>query len=322
MLCTTVAGHQFNPTIIPDGVGGAIVAWLDQRGYPVTGIYAQRVDAAGTPLWTAAGAPFCTAGIVGNYLAIASDQAGGAIVTWHDSRNGTADIYAQRVSGAGAPQWTTDGLALCTAANDQFNPTITSDGAGGAIVTWADGRTGVGLDLDIYAQRVNAAGVPQWTACGVALCTATGSQAAPTIVSDGADGAIVTWHDWRNRNITPYATDIYAQRVFGSGGVVAVSPPSAPAHFQLLALSPNPTRDGQMTIRFNLPSSERVSAEVFDLEGKRVRTLATDREFPAGRQALGWDGRNDAGLGLPTGVYFVEVRVGMHAEARRAILLH
>jgi flagellar hook assembly protein FlgD len=77
-----------------------------------------------------------------------------------------------------------------------------------------------------------------------------------------------------------------------------------------------------MTIRFNLPSSERASAEVFDLEGKRVRRLATDREFPAGTQALGWDGRNDAGVGLPSGVYFVKVRVGTHSEARRAVLLH
>src|SRR6185436_7767686 len=105
--------------------------------------------------------------------------------------------------------------------------------------------------------------------------------------------------------------------VYGSGGVVAVSPPGAPARFQLLAPSPNPTRDGQLTIRFNLPSSERVSAEVLDLAGHRVRTLATEREFSPGPQVLGWDGKNDAGVRLPSGVYFVEVRAGTHVEARR-----
>jgi hypothetical protein len=69
---------------------------------------------------------------------------GGAIVTWEDFRSGTSngDIYAQRVNLAGGPQWTTDGVALCTAANNQYNPTIASDGAGGAIVTWSDGRSG------------------------------------------------------------------------------------------------------------------------------------------------------------------------------------
>ena len=61
------------------------------------------------------------------------------------------DIYAQRVNAAGSPQWTADGVALCTAANDQRDPTIVSDGAGGAIVTWDDRRNG---GYDIYAQHV------------------------------------------------------------------------------------------------------------------------------------------------------------------------
>ena len=75
-------------------------------------------------------------------------------------------------------------VALCTAANDQGPPMIVSDGAGGAIVTWEDFRSGT--NWDIYAQRVSAAGVPQWTANGVALCTAANTQGSPMIVSDGA----------------------------------------------------------------------------------------------------------------------------------------
>ena len=112
------------------------------------------------------------------------------------AKRGDSDIYAQRVNASGVPQWTADGVALCTAANYQAYPTIVSDGAGGAIVTWQDGRSGYrNSAADIYAQRVNALGVPQWTADGVALCTAASSQGSPTIVSDGAGGAIVTWQD-------------------------------------------------------------------------------------------------------------------------------
>ena len=96
-------------------------------------------------------------------------------------------------------QWQLDGVALCTVASDQVYPTIVSDGAGGAIVTWVDYRNGT---ADIYAQRVNAAGAPQWTADGVALCTAASDQSSPTIVSDGAGGAIVTWEDSRSGTST------------------------------------------------------------------------------------------------------------------------
>src|SRR5262249_27048992 len=148
----------------------------------------------------------CTAANDQLYPTIISDGAGGAIVTWEDARSGSNDIYVQRVNAAGVPQWTANGVGICTATDTQDLPTIASDGAGGAIITWSDFRSGT--NRDIYAQRVNAAGAPQWTANGVAVCTATGSQFNPTIVSDGSGGAIITWEDDRND-----IGDIYAQRV-------------------------------------------------------------------------------------------------------------
>src|SRR5438128_1188670 len=115
--------------------------------------------------WRMDGAPVCTAAYSQFYPAIVSDGAGGAIVTWDDYRSGDADIYAQRVDAAGALQWTADGVALCNAGNDQRSPTIVSDGAGGAIVTWFDRRSWP--YYHVFAQRMDAAGVPQWTAYGV-----------------------------------------------------------------------------------------------------------------------------------------------------------
>jgi len=64
---------------------------------------------------------------------IASDGAGGAIITWSDLRSGTdSDIYAQHVLASGLvdPGWPVDGRAICTAAGDQSSPAIVSDGAG------------------------------------------------------------------------------------------------------------------------------------------------------------------------------------------------
>ena len=212
-LCTA-AFNQFDPTIVSDGAGGAIVTWYDFRNGADPDIYAQRVNASGAPQWTANGVAICTVANDQGSPTIVSDGAGGAIVPWYDYRSGNADIYAQRVNASGAPQWTANGVAICTAASDQGSPTIVSDGAGGAIVTWYDYRSG---NFDIYAQRVNASGAPQWTADGVALSTAANHQAYPTIVSDGAGGAIVTWYDSRSGT----NNDIYAQRVeldFGSWG--------------------------------------------------------------------------------------------------------
>ena len=211
-LCTATDG-QFGPTIVSDGAGGAIVTWVDHRSGTDTDIYAQRISAAGMVLLVVDCVALCTATGDQALPTIISDGAGGAIVTWFDYRSSNFDIYAQRISADGTPQWTANGVALCTATGDQYYPTIVSDGTGGAIVTWEDLRSGI--DTDIYAQRISADGMVLWVANGVALCTAGGGQQDPTIVSDGA-GAIVTWWDLRSGfgNF-----DIYAQRISTDGTV-------------------------------------------------------------------------------------------------------
>jgi len=158
--------------------------------------------------WIPDGVALCTAPGNQQYPTVASDGAGGAIVTWFDKRSGTNDIYAQRVSSTGVAQWTANGVALCTAASYQEYPVIASDGAGGAVVAWYDYRSGHNR---VYAQKVDASGVVQWTTDGVALCPFPYGQQSPRIISDGAGGAIVAWWDYRGDD------DIYAQRVGGSG---------------------------------------------------------------------------------------------------------
>jgi hypothetical protein len=151
---------------------------------------------------------------------IVSDGAGGATLRGETAQRPLRHLRATD-KRLGAVQWTADGVAICTATNDQRTPTIVSDGAGGAIITWDDGRSD---SYDIYAQRINASGVVQWTADGVAICTATNAQSYPTIVSDGAGGAIITWFDERSGS-----SDIYAQRVRSDGTLGGNSAPLADA---------------------------------------------------------------------------------------------
>ncbi len=208
-LCTST-GLAVHPTLISDGASGAIVAWTDARGGSAAfDVYAQRVSGAGVVQWTPEGLPVCTAGSYQEYPTLVGDDAGGAIIAWEDWRNGSWDVYAQRISAGGAAQWTANGVAVSTAAGGQHFPFLTPDGVGGAIVVWFDQRNG---GEGIYAQRISAAGVPQWTANGVALCADAGMWDALALTTDGAGGAIVVWDDLRNGN-----RDLYAQRVSASG---------------------------------------------------------------------------------------------------------
>ncbi len=208
-ICSAT-GDQESPTIVSDGSGGAIITWQDARSGN-NDIYAQRVNSSGVPQWTPDGVGISTAANDQMYPTIDTDGSGGAIITWQDTRSGNYDIYAQRVNTSGVPQWTADGVAICTATSNQQYPTIVSDSSGGAIITWEDPRSG---NFDIYAQRVNASGVVQWTPDGDTVCSATGDQQFPTIITDGSGGAIITWEDARSGSY-----DIYAQRVNASGAV-------------------------------------------------------------------------------------------------------
>jgi hypothetical protein len=210
---STAASGQVDPQITSDGAGGAIITWEDYRTGRNYDIYAQRINSTGNVQWTADGVAISSDGNYQTSPQITSDGAGGAIITWRDTRNSTDDIYAQRVNSAGAPMWTPDGVAISTTAREQYSPQITSDGAGGAIITWSDMRD---WNNDIYAQRVNADGVVLWTADGVPITTAIYAQIEPQITSDRVGGAIITWSD--DRNDGDY--DIYAQRVNGAGNTL------------------------------------------------------------------------------------------------------
>jgi len=150
-ICDNPA-DQLNPTMVSDGSGGAIITWQDWRLSSFSDIYAQHVDASGIHQWPRNGVGICTASGTQNYPTIASDGSGDAIITWWDNRRtGFADIYAQRVDLSGSGLWGRNGVAICTALGGKGCPTIVSDGSGGAIIAWKDGRN---ADFDIYAQRV------------------------------------------------------------------------------------------------------------------------------------------------------------------------
>lgn len=107
------------------------------------------------------------------------------------------------------------GLAVCTAANDQWYQQAIEDGRGGAFFVWRDDRAATPSNpsnYDIYAQHVDAAGFLLWGANGIAVCSDPASQDRPALCSDGAGGIFVVWSDPRF-----LSTDVWAQRIDSTG---------------------------------------------------------------------------------------------------------
>ncbi len=122
--------------------------------------------------------------------------------------------------------------------------------------------------------------------------------------------------------LTPYTAFLVVEPQFG-GGTSVTDDSKIPAKFLLEQNYPNPFNP-TTTIRYSVPSSPSgknfVILEVFDLLGRRVRTLVT-RSESAGSHEVIWDGRNDVGMSLPSGLYFCRLIAGGETAVRSMMLL-
>jgi len=82
---------------------------------------------------------------------------------------------------------------------------------------------------------------------------------------------------------------------------------------------PNPF-NGTTRIRYSLARSTRVELFILNVRGQRVRTLA-DGVVGAGSHVVSWDGRNDGGRRVSSGVYLIMLRIGDRAFTRKALLV-
>lgn len=208
-ICTE-ADTQSNLSILADGSGGAIIAWMDYRPSPggAPDIYAQRINASGTTLWTADGVMVCGGPGIQEFPSMAPFGSGGAFVMWFDDRSGSHhDVYAGRVTPVGfVPDG--NGVAITNTPALDEDPEAIVSVSPGALITWIDRRNG---NFDIYGARFSNTGL-LLDPLGIAICTDISDQYYQAGIPDGSGGAIVAWMDVRLE-----AT--WAQRI-NSAGVV------------------------------------------------------------------------------------------------------
>ncbi len=92
-----------------------------------------------------------------------------------------------------------------------------------------------------------------------------------------------------------------------------------PARFAIRGNSPNPFNPST-TISFTLPSSSRAELAVYSITGQRVRTLLSG-PMTAGTHSAMWDGRDDSGKAVSSGVYLVRLRAGKTVSSHKMLLM-
>ncbi len=93
----------------------------------------------------------------------------------------------------------------------------------------------------------------------------------------------------------------------------------SPYTYQLSNNYPNPFNP-ETTIRYQLAKQGEVKIAIFNLLGQRVRTLV-DEVKPAGVHILKWNGTNDVGIRVSSGVYFYQIKSGDFLKVQKMLLL-
>jgi hypothetical protein len=91
---------------------------------------------------------------------------------------------------------------------------------------------------------------------------------------------------------------------------------SSPA---LTSVYPNPFNP-QTTVEYSMSARGRVRIAIYDARGSLVRSLV-DQAMPAGKHSMTWDGVDETGHTVSSGIYFVRMIAGTHAETRKIVLV-
>jgi hypothetical protein len=312
----------------PDGAGGAFVHWIRPQG-GTFGSRLLRILSSGeiAPGWPAGGVPDVADSTRLHFIrALAADGEGGVFACVAIDTSGISQPNVMRVlhfeaTGEPAADWPADGRRVPEPPATDFSSIweapqlIVSDARGGVYTVWAQTALPNGDFAVIGAMHFDQFGAPVagWPEGGIPVCDTPGQRRGVQIAADGIGGTYVVWND----NRPPYPEGVffaYASRL-DEFDVLAVDPaaPAPPA----LSAGPNPFGE-TVSLSLALAEAGNVRLDVLDVSGRIVRRVVSGW-LPAGRHALAWDGRTDAGSDAPAGLYFVRGSLGGREFGARVV---
>lgn len=294
----------------PDGV---FVMWKDLRGDGIFNFWGQHISKEGNRLWDPLGVNLADREREQELPAITSTGTG-VVFAWCENINGMHDIIAQKFTFPGVPQWGTLGNYIVQKDSTQSNPTLVSFDGNGMMIAWTDY---LAIESDIYYDYINANGSVVLGGGGAILSNASKAQYNPKATALN-DEAIVVWADGRSSGKTEIL-GLYAMKVNNQS--VANSDASAtpvPA-LQLKQNYPNPFNP-ETSIALNIPKAGKLNLSIYNAKGQLVTQLFAG-DMAKGEHNFTWNGKDENGKAVASGIYFYTAITDDHKETRKMLLM-
>ncbi len=181
---------------------------------------------------------------------------------------------------------------------DQLGPEVGLSNEAQYLLAWRDSRDGG--EPDIYYQQLGPEGAV-YPEGGTVVCEEPFAQVTPLIAryNSNDDAHLIVWQDMRSSG-KEELRNLYAQSVTIEESTVEPED-LYPEKIVLHQNYPNPFNPST-TIHYDLPANASVELRIYDLLGRNVKTLVSD-ELEGGYYQAVWDGSDDTGNSMPSGLY-------------------
>jgi len=147
---------------------------------------------------------------------LAVDNTGNCVLAFNDVRDGSANIYAYKISPAGNFEWGADGIALTTATEDEYAPKICVNGSNNTLVVW---ERPASPHTELVLQRIEPDGTLTWGSQGITYQTGSEDYTAPVGLGLSDDNFIVAFYRQTGPVNSP-TRHVYAQKFDDNGSPV------------------------------------------------------------------------------------------------------
>ncbi|TKJ41500.1 hypothetical protein CEE37_02760 [candidate division LCP-89 bacterium B3_LCP] len=213
---TNEPGNQSNIEILSLSGNNTILVWQSTNNWPLK-YYYQVLDLRGRALLPENGVPL----IDGNweygwgYGGLMPDGEGGCIAVFDDWRDGSRQIYGQRIDARGSRLWGENGLPLAIWPEYDLNSLdIAYDSLGNFFVCFT--YETIQSDYYLYAQKFDNNGNCHWGPYGIPICTYGGYAIFSEAVQDEEGGILIVWEDSRQSG-SYYERLFYFQHLDAAG---------------------------------------------------------------------------------------------------------
>jgi len=231
------------------------------------------------------------------------------VLVWHGSKAGETALFIEVCEYDGTV------ISPATAVADSPDampgmPHVSVDNLDHILVTWMDHRT---IPAEPYRQVYDAAMNP--IEANVAVASGQGARMRQPAVAGYRGRGLFAWSDGRADGLNIYASQILYEPTDADGADDAITPKV----LELAQNYPNPFNP-TTTIEFTVPKSGQVRLDIFNLMGQHVRMLV-DGTVSAGSHQVMWDGADNAGERVASGIYLYRLKKGDDIYTRKMTLV-